>query len=79
MNLMILITILINDEASENENISTSTEESLYVNPKDSFSDTVQNFFLSEISDINAEIKNNCNQETSKEISAGIDEKIEPL
>lgn len=79
MNLMILITILINDEASENENISTSTEESLSVSPKDSFSDTGQNFFLSEISDINAEIKNNCNQETSKEISSGIDEKIELL
>ena len=79
MNLMILITILINDEASENENMSTSTEESLSVSPKDSFSDTVQNFFLSEISDINAEIKNNCNQETSKEISSGIDEKIELL
>ena len=79
MNLMILITILINDEASENENISTSTEESLSVSPKDSFSDTGQNFFLSEISDINAEIKNNCNQETSKEICSGIDEKIELL
>ena len=41
--------------------------------------DTLQNFFVSEISDIKAEIKNKCNQKTSKEISAGNDEKNELL
>ena len=40
---------------------------------------TLQNFFPSEISDIKADIKNNCNQKTSKEISPGNDEKIELL
>ena len=54
-------------------------------NPKDSFSvlaerlDTLQNFFISEISDIKAEIKNKCNQKTSNVISTGDDEKIEFL
>ena len=71
------------DEGSEDENGSTSTEESINDSPKDSFSvleerlDALQNFFLSKISDIKAEIKNKCNQKTSNEISAGNDEKIE--
>ena len=41
--------------------------------------DTLQNFLLSEISDIKAEMQNKCNQMTSKEVSAGNDEKIELL
>ena len=73
------------NEASKNENSSTSTEENINDSPKDSFSvlaerlDTLQNFFLTEISDIKDEIKNKCNQTTSKEISIGNDEKIELL
>ena len=73
------------DKASENENSSTLTEGNINNCPKDSFSDlaerldTLQSFFLSEISDIKAEIKNKCNQKTSKEISAGNDEKIKLL
>ena len=73
------------NEASENENISKSTGENINNCPKDSFSvlaerlDTLQNFFLTEISDIKDEIKNKCNQKTSKEISIGNDEKIELL
>ena len=57
-----------NDETSKKENVSTSTEESINDSSKDKFSvlaetlDTLQNFFLSEISDIKAEIKNNCFQ-----------------
>ena len=39
----------------------------------------MQNFFLSEIANIKAKIKNNCNQKTSKEISSRNDEKIELL
>ena len=72
-------------EAGENENSSTSTEQNINDTPKDSFSilverlDTLQNFLLSEIFDIKAEMKNKCNQMTSKEISAGNDEKIELL
>ena len=60
-----------------------STEENINDSPKDSFSvlaerlDTLQNFFLSEISHIKAEIKNKFKQMISKEISAGNDEKIE--
>ena len=70
------------DEASENENSSTLTEENKNDTPKDSFSilaeklDTLQNFLLSEISDIKAEMKNKCNQMTSKEISSGNDKKV---
>ena len=41
--------------------------------------DPLQNFLLSEIFDIKAEMKNKCNQMTSKEISAGNDEMIELL
>ena len=41
--------------------------------------DTLQNFLLSEISDIKAEMKNKFNQMTSKQISAGNDEKAELL
>ena len=41
--------------------------------------DPLQNFLLSEILDIKAEMKNKCNQMTSKEISAGNDEMIELL
>ena len=73
------------DEASENENSSTSTEENINDSPKDSFSilaerlDTLQNLLLSEISDIKAEMKNKCHQMTLKEINAGNDEKIELL
>ena len=73
------------DEASENENSSTLTEENINDSPKDSFSilaerlDTMQNFLLSEISDIKAETKNKFNQMTSKQISAGHDEKAELL
>ena len=58
------------DEASESENSSTSKEENINDSPKDSLLvlaerlDTLQNFFLSEISDINAEIKKKCNQMT---------------
>ena len=58
------------DEPSESENSSTSTEENINDSPKDSLLvlaerlDTLQNFFLSEISDINAEIKKKCNQMT---------------
>ena len=65
------------DETNENENGSTSTKESMSDSPKDNFSvlaerlDTLQNFFLSEIFDIKAEVKNNCNEKTLKEISAG--------
>ena len=49
------------DEASENKNIYASTEKNINDCPKDSFSvlaerlDTLQNFFLSEISDIKTE------------------------
>ena len=39
----------------------------------------MQNFFLSEIPNIKAKIKNNCNQKTSKGISSRKDEKIELL
>ena len=39
--------------------------------------DTLQNFFLNKISDIKAEIKNNCNQKTSRDISAANNEKVE--
>ena len=72
------------NEASKNENSSTSTAENINDSPKNSFSvlaeilDTL-NFFLTEISDIKDEIKNKCNQKTSKEISIGNDEKIERL
>lgn len=72
-----------NDETSENENVSTSTEDVISDSPKDSFSvlterlDTLQNFFLNEISDIKAEIKNNCNQKTSTDISAANNENAE--
>ena len=65
------------DKTNENENGSTSTKESISDSPKDSFSvlterlDTLQNFFPSEIFDIKAEVKNNCNEKTLKEISAG--------
>ena len=61
------------------------TEGDINDSPKDSFSilaerlDTLQNFLLSEIFDIKAEMKNKCNQMTSKEISVGNDEKIELL
>ena len=71
-----------NDQASKNENISTSTEENTNDYPKDPFSvlmerlGTLQKFFLNEVSDIDAEVKNVCNQTTSKEISAGNDEVI---
>ena len=57
-----------NDETSENENVSTLTEENISDKPKDNFSllaersDTLENFFLSEISNVKAEIKNGCNQ-----------------
>lgn len=37
---------------------------------------TLQNFLLSEISDIKAEMKKKCNQMASKEISAGNDKKL---
>lgn len=73
------------DQASKNENSSTSTEENKNHYPKDPFSvlmerlDTLQKFFLNEVSDINAEIKNICNQTTSTEISAGNDEETQPL
>ena len=39
--------------------------------------DTLQNFFLNKISDIKAEIKNDCNQKTSRDISAANNEKVE--
>ena len=74
-----------NDQASKNENSSTSTEENKNDYPKDPFSvlmerlDTLQKFFLNEVSDIDAEIKNICNQTISKEISAGNDEETQPL
>ena len=70
------------DEASENENSSTSTEENINDSPKDSFSilagrlDNLQNFLLGEISDIKAEMGNKCNQVILKEISADNDKKI---
>ena len=73
------------DETSENEYGSTSTEESISNSTTDSVSvlserlDTLQNFFLSEISDIKVEIKNNCNQKISKEITTGHEEKTELL
>ena len=73
------------DETSKNEYGSTSTEESISDSTTASVSvlperlDTRQNFFLSEISDIKAEIKNNCDQKTSKEITTGHEEKIELL
>ena len=73
------------NETSEYKNVSTSTEEIISDNPKDSFwvlaerSDTLQNFFLSETSDIKTEIKNNCNQKIWKDMSAGNDEKMELL
>ena len=41
--------------------------------------DSLQNFFLSEITDIKAEIKNICDPKTSKETSVGNEEKIELL
>ena len=66
-----------NNKTSKNENVSTSTEETINDSLKDSFSvlperlDNLQNFFLSEIFDIKSEIKNNCNQKISKDVSAG--------
>ena len=74
-----------NGQASKNENSSASTEENKNDYLKDPFSvlmerlDTLQKFFLNEVSDINAEIKNICNQTTSTEISAGNDEETQPL
>ena len=56
------------DEASENENSSTSTEENINDSPKDNFSilagrlDNFQNSLLGEISNIKAEMENKCNQ-----------------
>ena len=73
------------DETSENKYGSTSTEESISNSTTDSVSvlsrrlDTLQNFFLNEISDIKVEIKNNCNQKISKEITTGHEEKTELL
>ena len=39
--------------------------------------DTLQNFFLNEISNIKAEIKNNCKQKTSRDTSTANNEKVE--
>ena len=72
------------DDTSENEYVSTSTEESIS-NWKITFQlwrkDQIplRNFFLCEISDIKAEIKSDCNWKTSKDIAACDDEKIELL
>lgn len=67
---------------SEYENSSISTKENISDSPNNSFSIlverlyTLQNFLLSEISDIKAEMKKKCNQMASKEISAGNDKKL---
>ena len=63
-----------NDETRKKKNVSISTEESISDNSKGGFSglaerlDALQNFFRSEISDVKAKIKNNCNQKISKDI-----------
>ena len=67
---------------SEYENSSISTKENICDSPNNNFSIfverlyTLQNFLLSEISDIKAEMKKKCNQMASKEISAGNDKKL---
>ena len=63
-----------NDETRKKKNVSISTEESISDSSKGSFPglaerlDALQNFFRSEISDVKAKIKNNCNQKISKDI-----------